>query len=183
MGDKPIQDFCLDDVCAFRDARRAWMGEKERQRKEREEKLKAGDMMAARAIVVSPELPGKRSGEIGINRHLEVLRQVFTFAIEQGYFKGDNPFHKFGLRKKPKGLFAKEKSRRRLLQGDRRRDCSSTRTRISKRSSLRLSTWAVERKNYCHCNGARSATTGAVARQTSNWRTSRRTMPRGNRFA
>lgn len=99
----------------FRDARRAVMQEKERSRQERLKKLAAGDAKAAKDIPLSTKTPRKRHGEIGINRHLEMLRHVFNWGIRKGFYQKENPFLKFGQRVM---TFAPEKARSRRLEGD-----------------------------------------------------------------
>lgn len=117
LGDLPMAELRTGHIEAFRDARRQLMQTKEAQRLERAAKLAEG--VPARALpAVSPEVPHRRGGEIGINRHLEVIRRLVSFAILRG-FLDTNPFVIHGKRII---RFAAEKSRtRRLLPGEKER--------------------------------------------------------------
>jgi integrase len=113
LGDKPIADFRTPDIDAFRDARRALMQAKKRAQQERAAKLAGGHVDAARALTVSTELPKSRDGEIGIKRHLEVIRHLFNWAIVKGHYDRENPFLRNGQRVIK---MATEKPRSRRLQ-------------------------------------------------------------------
>jgi integrase len=90
------------------------MQARETDRRERAVKLAEG-VPASSLPAVSPEVPHRRGGEIGINRHLEVIRRLVNFAILRGYLES-NPFVRHGKRIV---RFAPEKPRtRRLLPGE-----------------------------------------------------------------
>lgn len=115
MGQKPFQDFVLGDIEGFRDARRRLMQEREKARKERLEKVGTTETPDDKKQRLSTERPGKRQGEIGINRHLEMLRHLFNYGIRKGFYAKENPFLRLGQRLM---AFAPEKARSRRLQGD-----------------------------------------------------------------
>ena len=60
-----------------------------------------------------PQRGRSGGGEVGINPHLEVVRNVMNFAIRKGYYKREHPFQLRGQRVTE---FAKEKGRSRRLQ-------------------------------------------------------------------
>ena len=60
-----------------------------------------------------PELPHSARGEIGINRHFEVIRRVLNWAILKGYYEQENPFLRHSKRVVK---FAAQKARTRRLQ-------------------------------------------------------------------
>jgi hypothetical protein len=75
LGDLPMAELRTGHVEAFRDARRQVMQVREAERLERATKLAQG-VPASELPPVSSEVPHRRGGEIGINRHLEVVRQL-----------------------------------------------------------------------------------------------------------
>jgi integrase len=128
VGDLPVADVVVGHLDAFRDARRAWLKQKEAERQVRVRRLtdarqeakalprgqRGRHMEEARrsAPRVSPEVPHRRGGETGCNRHLELLRLVFNFAIRKGYRERENPFLRHGQRVVQ---FAREQGRHRRL--------------------------------------------------------------------
>jgi len=117
FGDVPMAELRTHHVEAFRDSRRQLMQQGEAKRLARAAKQAEG--VARRELpAVSPELPHRRGGEIGINRHLEVIRRLVSFAILRGYSEA-NPFVLHGKRTVK---FAPQKPRtRRLLAGEEER--------------------------------------------------------------
>ena len=117
LGDLPMAELRTGHVEAFRDARRQIMQAREAERLDRAAKLAQG-VPASELPPVSSEVPHRRGGEIGINRHLEVVRQLVSFAILRGFID-TNPFVVHGKRII---RFAPEKPRtRRLLPGEEER--------------------------------------------------------------
>jgi integrase len=132
FGDLPVADMVVWHLDAFRDARRALLKEKDAERQARAQQL-AEAQQAAKALPrgqrgtrraewvsqlprVSPEVPHRRGGETGCNRHFEVIRHVCNFAIRKGYREKENPFLRYGQRVVQ---FAREQGRdRRLLPED-----------------------------------------------------------------
>ena len=114
LGDQPFGDVRVNDIGRehlnqFRDARRRVFREREAQQRERRQKMLAGE---AKLPVVT-EIPLARRGEVGINRSLETVRAAINFAIDQGWFKGENPFTRYSRK-----VMAKEQPRTRRLQPD-----------------------------------------------------------------
>ncbi len=114
FGDLPVADVVVGHLDAFRDARRVLLKQKEAERQERVRRL-ADAREEAKALPrgqrgkrwaeavrsaprVSSEVPHRRGGETGCNRHLEVIRLVFNFAIRKGYREKENPFLRHGQR-------------------------------------------------------------------------------------
>jgi integrase len=98
FGDRVFADLVTEDIDNWRDAHLAHLQQNARDR------------------VASPARARSRSGLIGLNRHLEVLRSVFTFGIRKGLYAATHPFTRSGTRLI---AFAKEESRsRRLLPGE-----------------------------------------------------------------
>jgi integrase len=96
FGDKVFADITTPDIEAWRDAHREHMQAKERERIKRAERIAAGDA-EARKLLVSPERPRARDGEVGLNRHLEVLRAWLNFGIRKRYYDSENPFYRHGI--------------------------------------------------------------------------------------
>lgn len=106
FGDIPMTELRTPHIEAFRDARRQLMQTKEAERLDRVAKLAQGVPTSA-LPAVSSELPHRRGGEIGINRHLEVIRRVVSFAILRGHYEHESPFLRHGksiVRFAPKSL-------------------------------------------------------------------------------
>lgn len=95
FGSKAFDAIVTADLEKFRNARRAKFRVEEAKLKERRAKIAAGDA-DAKKLPVPSELPHARHGEIGIKRSLELLRHVFTWAIQHGYRNSESPFRKFG---------------------------------------------------------------------------------------
>jgi integrase len=128
FGDLAVADVVVGHLDAFRDARRALLKQKEAERQERA-MLLADARQEAKSLPrgqrgkhvaealrsaprVSPEVPHRRGGETGCNRHFEIIRLVFNFAIRKGYGEKENPFLRHGQRVVP---FAREQGRNRRL--------------------------------------------------------------------
>jgi integrase len=114
FGDLAVEDVGVGHLDAFRDARRALLKQGEAERQERVRQL-ADARLEVRALPrgqrgkrwaaavrsaprVSSEVPHRRGGETGLNRHLEVIRLVFNFAIRKGYREKESPFLRHGQR-------------------------------------------------------------------------------------
>src|SRR2546427_5414395 len=93
---KPIKDVNKADIEAIRDARR----------RAGPEAIAARDQWEAEAAERAKHdqkmdrpkprlLPGSKGGEVGINRLLERLRHLFSWAIEEGYIDS-TPFKRGG---------------------------------------------------------------------------------------
>ncbi len=135
FGALAVEDVGVGHLDAFRDARRALLKQKEAERQARVQRLanarheaktlprgQRGKRWAAAVSQeqrVSAEVPHRRNGETGCNRHFEVIRHVFNFAIRKGYRDKENPFLRHGQRVVQ---FAREQGRdRRLLPEDEKR--------------------------------------------------------------
>ncbi len=114
FGDLPVAEVVVGHLDAFRDARRAWLKQKEAERQEHGRRV-ADARQEAKALPrgqrgkhvaeavrsaprVSAEVPHRRGGETGCNRHFEIIRLVFNFAIRKGYREKENPFLRHGQR-------------------------------------------------------------------------------------
>lgn len=118
FGDLPFGEIRTHHIEAWRDGRRELMRAKEQARLARAQQ-KANGTPKADLLVSSPEVPHSRHGELGINRHLEVIRRVFNWAIVKGYRDSESPFTRFNKRVI---RFAPQKPRtRRLLPGEEER--------------------------------------------------------------
>lgn len=78
VGDLRCADFKRAHIEGFRDSHRAHM----------QEQAKIGG---------SPERPKAQNGEVGLNRHLEVIRAWINWAIKKEYFQRENPFKLHGV--------------------------------------------------------------------------------------
>jgi integrase len=135
FGDLHVAEVVVGHLDAFRDARRAWLKQKDAERQERVRQLadareevralprgQRGKRWAAAlrsAPRVSPEVPHRRGGETSRNRQLEIIRHTFNFAIRKDYRDKDDPFLRHG---QPVVRFAREQGRdRRLLPEEKAR--------------------------------------------------------------
>jgi integrase len=114
FGDKPFADIITADIDAFCEAHRAYMAAQEQARLDRRAKVAAGDI-EAKKIPVNPARPRARGGEIGLNKHLGVLRAMFNFAIRKSLYHHSNPFLLHG---QSVVAFADAQARNRRLVGD-----------------------------------------------------------------
>jgi integrase len=90
FGEKIFADITTPDIEAWRDAHRAHMRQQEHARIERRKRIDTGDEQA-RKMPVSVERPRAADGNVGLNRHLEVIRSWFSWAIKKGYYLRESP--------------------------------------------------------------------------------------------
>jgi integrase len=86
FGEKVFADIITPDIEAWREAHRAHM---------RQQEQAAGEAKA-RKLPVSVERPRAADGNVGLNRHLEVIRQWFSWAIKKGHYLRESPFRLHG---------------------------------------------------------------------------------------
>jgi integrase len=109
FGDLIFEDVRRHHLDAFRDARRQVFREAERRAAARRAAIEAGQKVPA---PVGPERPGAARGETGINRTLEMLRHLFSWAVRHDYREHETPFRRKG---EPDVELSKEQARHRRL--------------------------------------------------------------------
>jgi integrase len=110
FGDLVFEDIRRHHLDAFRDARRQVFREAEKRAAARREAIEAGAKKLPAAV--GPERPGAARGETGINRTLEMLRHMFSWAVRHDYREHETPFRRKG---EPDVELSKESARHRRL--------------------------------------------------------------------